>query len=260
MGLKVRFYKKPRLKDPYMVGGLPGIAYVAKLAADYLVRELKAELFGEIYSYSFPPYVLIGRDGVVELMRNELYFWVNRGGGSDLIIFTGNAQAVSPEGQYEVADGVLDLAEEFKVRRLFTMAAYVVNRFVEKPKVYGAATEAELVDELGRYGVLPMGDGSITGINGLLLGLAKARGVKSLCLLSETMTYVTPSGRMITDPRASRAVLEALTRILGIEIDMAGLESQVKYTEEFIRKLEEMERKALEEMRKAKPEYIHYFR
>jgi len=249
--MQFKIYKEPELKDPYMVTGLPGVGYVAKLSADYLIKELKAELFEELYSSSFPPYVLIKKDGTVELLKNELHYWKDSKLKNDLIIFTGNTQAISPEGQYEISNEVLNRAEKFKVKKLFATAAYVTGRHVEKPKVYGVATEPELVEELKKYEVLPMDAGSISGTNGLLFGLAKLKKIQSICLLSETPGYMTPSGRVITDVKAAQALLEVLSKMLDIKIDMKPLEKEAKMAEEFVQKMEELERRWAEEMRRS---------
>ncbi|MCP8308697.1 MAG: proteasome assembly chaperone family protein [archaeon] len=251
MTMQFKIYKEPELKDPYMVTGLPGVGYVAKLSADYLIKELKAELFEEFYSSSFPPYVLIKKDGTVELLKNELYYWKDDKLKNDLIIFTGNTQAISPEGQYEISNEVLNRAEKFKVKKLFATAAYVTGRHVEKPKVYGVATEQELVEELKKYEVLPMDAGSISGTNGLLFGLAKLRKIQSICLLSETPGYMTPSGRVLTDVKSAQALLEVLSKMLDIKIDMKPLEKEAKMAEEFVQKMEELERRWAEEMRRS---------
>ncbi|MEM3437426.1 MAG: proteasome assembly chaperone family protein [Nitrososphaerales archaeon] len=249
--MQSKIYKEPELKEPYMVTGLPGIGYVAKLSMDYLIKELRAELFEELYSSSFPPYVLIKKDGTVELLKNEFYYWKDTKSKNDLIIFTGNTQAISPEGQYEVTYEVLNRAEKFKVKKLFATAAYVTGRYVEKPKVYGVVSEPELLKDLKKYDIIPMDAGSISGTNGLLFGLAKLKGIQSICLLSETPGYMTPSGRVLTDVKAAQALLEVLSKMLDIEIDTKPLEEEAKMTEEFVQKLEELERRWIEEMRKS---------
>ncbi|MCP8318255.1 MAG: proteasome assembly chaperone family protein [Candidatus Methylarchaceae archaeon HK01B] len=249
--MRSRLYKEPQLKDPYMITGLPGIGYIAKLSVEYLIKELKAELFGELYSSSFPSYVLIRKDGTVELLKNEFYYWKDDKSKNDLILFTGNTQAISSEGQYEVANEVLNRAEKFKVEKLFALAAYVIDKPVKKPKVYGAVTEQELLEEVKKYKVSPMNVGSITGTNGLLFGLAKLRDIQSICLLSETPGYRTSSGHFLADVRSAQSLLEVLSKMLDIEIDMRPLEKEAKVAEEFIRKMEELERQQAEMMHKA---------
>ncbi|MFH1327369.1 MAG: PAC2 family protein, partial [Candidatus Bathyarchaeota archaeon] len=152
--MESKLRKEPKLNSPYLVTGLPGAGYVAKLSADYLIKQLKPELFEELYSDTFPSYVLIKKDGTVELLKND--FYGHKGSKNDLLIFTGNTQAGSTEGQHEVANEVLRRAEKFKVKKLFAMAAYVIDKPVDKPKVYGAATHPALLKEFKKYGVTPM--------------------------------------------------------------------------------------------------------
>lgn len=230
----VKIYKKPELKKPTLVGGLPGSGYVAKLAVDHLVKELDAQLFGEIFSPAFPPQVLVKKDGTVELMRNELYWWRDGKSDTSLIVLTGNTQAVSPEGQYDIAEKVLDAAESFGVERMFTVAAFVIGERVEKPRVFATATEPRLLDDLKKHGTVPMKEGNIGGTNGLLFGLAKLRGIQGICLLGETSGY-------IIDAKSAQAVLEVLTEILGIRVDMSALENRAKETEDFLRRMQELE-------------------
>jgi uncharacterized protein (TIGR00162 family) len=232
-----------------MVTGLPGAGGVAKLSADYLVKQLGGELLEELYSDAFPPHVLVKKDGLIELLKNELYYCKTKT-KNDLIVFTGNTQALSPEGQYDVANETLARAKKLGVVRLFATAAYVVEKSIEKPKVYGAASDATLTEELKGYGVIPMDDGSIAGTNGLLFGLASLQNIPSVCLLSETPAYTTPTGRVLVDAKAAEALLVVLTKILGIEIDMKPLQEEAKLTEEFIQRMEDMERRAIEEVRR----------
>jgi len=73
MNVEMKILKELKSTEFTLISGLPGIAYIGKLSVDYLIQQLKAELVGEVYSRFFPPYVLIKADGVVELMKNELY-------------------------------------------------------------------------------------------------------------------------------------------------------------------------------------------
>jgi len=241
MDIKITLKKKVKLKDPYLICGLPGIGHVGKVTIDYLIRELKAILFGEVYSHFFPSYVIINKDGIVELMKNELYFWKDKKFKHDLILFTGNTQAVSPEGQFIIAEEVLNTLLTFGVKKLYSIAAYVSDKPVEIPRVYGAATDSILIEEMKVHGVLPMGNGSIGGTNGLIFGLAKTKDLHGICLLGETRGYQTPSGHTVVDVKAARAVLNVLTQMLGIPVDMAPIESQVDQTSEFITRLAEAE-------------------
>ncbi len=244
--VEVVYHEKPVLNNPILVGGLPGAGYVGKLAVDHLIKELRAKRFAEIFSHAFPPQVVLNEDGTVELMKNELYYWKNPSNSWDLVLLAGNAQAVSPEGQYAVSERILDIAEELGVKSVYMMAAYITGKYVREPAVYGATTTPDLLEMLKGYGVLPMTGGSITGTNGLLFALAKQRDMGGVCLLGETSGY-------IVDAKAAQAVLEMLTKILGIQVDMTELEKRARETEAFIKRMEEMERRAMEQVVRRPP-------
>jgi len=257
MNVEIKILKKFALKEFVLVSGLPGISYIGKLSVDYLIQQLKAELVGEVYSKYFPPYVLIREDGLVELLRNELHLFRDEAAG-DLMFFSGNSQAFSPEGQYEVAETLLDWAVAHGVKKVFSLAAYVTDRTFETPNVYGTATSSEALEELKKQGVMPLDQGIISGENGLIMGLAKKRDVEAVCLLGETRGYQTPAGQYIIDAKATKAVLNRLTSILNLKVDMEPLDKQAKEMDDIIAKMAEVERRIKEEMSESakKPSYV----
>lgn len=221
----IRYSEKPKLKDPIFIEGLPGIGNVGKLAAEHLIDELGATKFAEIVSKYFPPQVLVQDGGLVKLVNNEFYYVKGVGKGIDLVFLVGDFQGMNPEGQYELTDFVLTVLKEFGVRDVFTLGGYGVGRIVEKPKVFGAATHKELVDEMEKYGVVfsrgEPGTG-IVGASGLLLGLGGLHDMRSVCFMGETSGY-------FVDPKSAQAVLEVLSQALGIEVDFSKLEDKAKH-------------------------------
>lgn len=238
MHTHVRYYQEPQVKRPVMVCGLPGIGSVAWLAVSHLQKELKAELFAEVFSPMFSPKVWLTDDGLVKLMKGEFYFWKNNGGGTDLLLFSANEQPYSPEGQYDLADQVLELAQKFGVRRVITMGGMATDRFSEQPKVYVGGTEVELVKELEEYGAVKLAGGAITGTNGLIFGLAKPRNIPAICLLAETPGYLS------LDANAAKAALQLSSRLLNISLDLQALEKQAKENAEAVQKAKDLSRGA----------------
>jgi len=53
MVCSVEIYEKPQLNNPILIEGLPGIGFVANIAALHLINELKAKKFASIVSASF---------------------------------------------------------------------------------------------------------------------------------------------------------------------------------------------------------------
>ncbi len=257
MNAEIKVLKHITPHELVLICGLPGAAYIGKIAVDYLVQQMKAELVGEVYSRFFPPYVIIKEDGLVELMRNELQDAKDES-GRDIVFFAGNAQAFSPEGQYDITEKVLDWAMENGVKRVYSVAALVTDRNFDAPSVYATATSGPLLDEAKSRGAQILDHGVIGGENGLILGLARKKGLDGICLLAETHGYQTPTGEYVIDPRAAKAALVVLTQILGIMVDMEPMEKQVLQMDEAIAKMAEIERKVREEMSQSgkRPSYV----
>lgn len=239
MTVEIRILQKPDLNKPILICGLPGSGYVGKLAVDHLVSELDAIPIGEVYSSSFPPQIIIKSDGTSELMKNVLYAVRGNHSRPDLLIFTGDSQPVLPDANYEISERVVEAAHEFGAETVFTLAAYITGAFVKEPKVYGTATSLDFAKELERKGVVKMSEGTITGMNGVLIGVAKKKGLTGASLLGETSGY-------IIDAKASQAVLEVLSQLLSIELSLANLESRAKETESVIQAIEQMRMRSQE--------------
>jgi uncharacterized protein (TIGR00162 family) len=257
MTAEIKILKEFAPKELILVVGLPGTAYIGKLSVDYLVQQLKAELVAEVYSKHFPPYVIIKEDGIVELLRNELH-WFKDDVEHDVIFLTGNSQAFSPEGQYEVADTILDWAIGHGVKKVFSVAALVTDKPFEAPSVFCTATNSALIEDMKKFNVQPLDQGIIGGENGLIVGLAKKKNIEGICLLSETHGYQTSSGEYVTDAKAAKAALNVLNCILALKVNMEPMYKQADQMDELIAKMGEIERRVREEMEQSakKPSYV----
>ena len=112
------------------------------------------------------------------------------------------------------------------------MAASVTGVFVDKPRIFGTATDADIVKTFDKQNILTMDNGIVAGMNSLIIGIAKLRGMQGTCLLGETSGYV-------VDAKASKSILETLLSILRITIDMTNLEKKAKDTEMLIKTIEQ---------------------
>jgi uncharacterized protein (TIGR00162 family) len=233
----VVFKEKPVLREPVLVEGLPGVGNVGKLAAEHLVDQLKAVKFAEMFSKFFPPQVLVNDAGTIRLVSNEMYYVQRPDASNDIVIMIGDYQGLTADGQYELSDKTLKIAKDLGVRRIFTLGGYGLGKMIEKPRVLGAATDIELVEEMKNFGVTfskgEPGSG-IVGASGLLLGLGNLYGMRSVCLMGETSGY-------FVDPKGAQAVLEVLAKILGVKIDFTELETKAQQIDQITSKLREAE-------------------
>lgn len=243
--------KKPKLRNPLFIEGLPGVGNVGRIAAGYLIEELGAEKFAELFSSHFMPFVLLHQSSAVHMLKNEFYYWeAKKRGQRDLIILIGDSQSVDPEGHYEIVEKILEYVKGFGVKEIITLAGLSIGEQKENPKVIGAASSLEIVKKYKRFNInfeASSKVGTIVGASGLLIGLCKYYDMEGVCLLGETAGLP-----LIPDPKSAEVVLEVLTKILNIKIDTSKIQKKVKEMEEFIKKVEDVQRRAIRQLLKTR--------
>lgn len=227
--------KRPRLTNPILIGGLPGIGNIGKIAADYLIEKLKMEKMADVYSQYLPPQVFIGDDGLTHLVKNSIYY-KKFPKKTDIMILVGDFQGTTQEGQYELSYTVLDLAKKFNVSAVYTLGGYSTGKISETPRVLGAVTDLSMLNMLQDDGVVfPKGEpgGGIVGSAGLMLGMGKELfNIDGACLMGETSGY-------FADPKGAREIIKVLSKILDVEIDLKEIEERSKQIEEITEKMQE---------------------
>jgi uncharacterized protein (TIGR00162 family) len=245
----IKEFKKPKLNNPILIEGLPGVGNIGRVVAGYLIKELKMEKFAQLYSEHFFPFVMVHDKYKTHLLKNELYYWkAKKKGQRDIIVLTGDCQSLSPNGHYVVMDKILDFVEKYKVKDIITVGGLATGELEAEPRTLGAVTHDELIKKYKNFNIkFAAGEkvGYIVGAAGLLLGLGAERGMKGVCLLGETSGFP-----IVTDPKAAEVVLKSLTKILNVKVDFKRLDERIKEMEKFIKKVESLQRKAIMEMGK----------
>lgn len=240
----IKITKRPRLKSPYMLVAWPGMGEVAFKAASYLVEKLKAEEFAEISPADFFYFTGVSvQEGILnlpELPHSKFYFWKKpvdknnpKAPRRDLIIFLSNAQPDLIKAE-EYSKKILHVAKAFGVKTVIGSAAMPAPiEHTQAPRVWFTTTSAELNSVFKKHDLNLLSQGQVSGMNGLLLGMAKKEGLSGVCLLGEIPLYAI----QIDNPRAVHAVLKVLSTILDVQIDYSGIIEQARIMDEEINKL-----------------------
>jgi hypothetical protein len=222
------------LHEPVLMAAWPGMGHVALKAYVYLHEALRAQnlAFVEEPEFFRLPGINI-QDGLVQstlLPQSGFYYWKHPGGSGDILFFIGDQQPVGGK-EYQLSEALLNFAGSLGVKRVVTAAAMptAINHYQDS-RVWITATHKELLSELSPYCDRVLREGQISGMNGLLLGVAKQMGMEGFCLLGEIPFYTTE----IENPKASKAVLDVLNNVLGLEISLGELEELANQTEKEI--------------------------
>jgi len=217
---------------------------VARIAADYLVEELRAREIGSIAPEGYFEIEAVSvRRGLVHrapLPQSRLYRWVHPTGGRDLVLFVGDRQPA--QGGYRLCEDLLRLAAEQGVTRVVTFAALATPVHpMAKPRVLAVATDGALLEELLQKDVPVLADGQIGGLNGVLLAAAEDRGLPGTCLLGELPFFASS----LPNPKSSAAILRVFAHLARLELDLEPLAEHVAASERTMMQiLEQMQRAA----------------
>lgn len=232
---KIFYDKKVKLNDPILLVGLPGIGNVGSLVGRYLKKALKAKRLATVYSPHFPHQAVMMKNGSIRLVSNRFYYYKNPKGKHDLVILIGDVQAGSPEGQYEVNDKIIKFFKHIGGKRVYTIGGYNLgNQYIQKPRVFGVASDKALLAELEKAGILfGKASGMIWGSAGLIVAFAKMQKLQAACIMGET-------GLLEMDANSAKHVLEVINPILGLKVDLENMERIKQETEKMLKNLEEM--------------------
>ena len=224
MTTKIKKLANPKIKNPILIEGLPGIGNVGKIAADFLVDSLKAKKIYEIHSYGFPHSVFINEDNLVDLPKIEIYH--KERDKNDLLIMAGDIQPLDEKSCYEFCDNVLDILQGYDTREIITLGGIGLPKIPKSPKVYCTANDKSIVEryrtkelDSNIFGVV----GPIIGVTGLLIGLAGQRKIPPMALLAQTYAHPTYLGI-----RGAKEILSIINKKLNLKLNLEALSDEIK--------------------------------
>ena len=223
----------PKLTNPIMIAAWPGMGRVAVTACYYLIAKLEMEFRSEFASSElFDIDHVAVEAGLIQPFqypKNQFFVWKNPKGGSDLLLFIGEAQP--PHGRYNFCRKLIDYASREGVTKIFTFGAIATAiDFQDDSPAIGAATDTETMHQLiaNDFGILS--NGRISGMNGILLGVASERKIPGGCLLGEMPANLVN----LPFPRASLAVLKSFGKMADMDLDLEELQIEVHRMDEHL--------------------------
>ncbi len=230
----------PKLQNPVLVEGLPGIGNVGKVTVDFIIDELKAKKLFRLSSYTMPHSVFVNDKNLVELPSIELYYKSFGDGRNDLLLLTGDVQPIDEVSSYEFSEEILKLVHNLNSKEIITIGGIGLPSAPKKPTVYCTGNSRKIIKKYMKstqlnnhlYGVV----GPIVGVSGLLIGLADKHKIDAISMLAET--YGHP---MYLGVKGAREILGILNQKLELGLNLKQIEKEIKQIEtDMMRRTEEL--------------------
>lgn len=197
-------------KPTFLILGLPDAGLVGSISASHMVRTLKMEEFGGVESYRYFPPVTVIHNGKPHSPIRFFY--------KDNIAVVVPEIAIPPHAVYPLSLAIVEYAQKRGFDYIVSITgAPVPNRMnLEKPKLYWLASSdkaAKLVEELK---LEEFKEGLLVGPYAIIFKESVKRRLNNLLLLAETYME-------FPDPEAAAIVLETLSKVIGIKVDVGKL-------------------------------------
>ena len=247
MSWEIKQVAKPKLKNPILIEGLPGMGNVGKIAVDFIVDNLKAKKIFEFHSYKFPQCVFVNEKNLVELPTIEMYY--KDLGNKSLLLLVGDIQPLDEEACYEFCNKVIDIFKKVKGKEIITLGGIGLQKIPLHPKIYCTGNSKKIIDKYKSknisndlYGFV----GPIIGVSGLLVGVADQKKIPAVSLLAETFGHPNYLGI-----KGAREILKILNKQLTLKLDMQQLnkeieeiEKEIKHKTAGLKKIPQMKKKS----------------
>ena len=221
--------EKIKLHNAIMIIGLGGwgnAGEVSTFVVKYLVDKLEAKKFGEIPPENFYNYLIqrpttLIREGIIRSyvsVRNDLYYWRRE---KNLVLLLGYEPHLNWSTYTKI---ILKLAEEISVERIYTIGGYLADISHERETIISASTNNEkLIRELQKMKVEFTDYQGPTSIYSEILWKAKEKKIDVVSVWCAVPTYVN-----ILYPKAAYGILEKITQLMGIKLDLKDLKKRAE--------------------------------
>lgn len=244
--MPVKYLSDTKVQAPALVACWPGMGQVGILAASYLRVKLKGRPYAEIDATPyFLPDAIEVTDGIgrIPAPPRQVVYEIAE---PPLLVFEGEAQ-ISGEPGIKIASELLDIAQKAGVKTVYTGAAFAIPMsFRHEVKVYGVATDETLRAMFPMLDVEPLKEGRVSGLNGLLLGLAKSRRLSAASFLATIPQYAIEA----PNPKASKAIVKVFERVFNTTIDMTEIDERIAETDRMMGEFERRVAAAIETLRR----------
>jgi uncharacterized protein len=218
-----------------MIVGLPDVGLVGLISTSYLISELNMDEIAYMDSDLLPPVVVLHQG----LPRAPLRFY-----GKQNLIAVISELAVPAPAVYTVMRKIVDWGKIKKIKKIVSMGGIPVEsrQVIKEPKVFGAASNKELLDMLTKSGLDIMNEGYMVGPQALSMRYSINNNVPSIAILAQSF-YNYP------DPQAAAIALKELSRISDVKVDVSKL---LEKGEEIRLKARDIMKRTQEEMSRMK--------
>jgi proteasome assembly chaperone (PAC2) family protein len=195
---------------------VPGVGNVGKLVVDALVEKHPSRTIGWILHPDFPPHATLSKEGLLAPPRLDINS-VILPNGKTIITIGGDLQPMTANGQFEVANSILELAKKYNTPQLLVLAGLASG--AEDRNIHVICADSKIKKSLERNDIVVSNKqptSGMIGIAGLLISLSPLHDVPAIGLIAET---IGASADVLAADRLASWIEEGLELPVNLDLD-----------------------------------------
>ncbi len=187
MSTKIQWMEGTELPANQMIiAAVPGVGNVGKLVIDTLNEQHESTMIARLIHPDLPPHSVL-EEGLLVPPHLSIHM-VQMEGAKPVITITGNGQPMTPRGQHEMAETILQLAGDSKTPQVIVLAGLSAKPGDEH--IHLTCSSKDVQSSLNERGVsvsTEQPSGGMLGLAGLLVSLSPLHGVSSAAYSAESI-------------------------------------------------------------------------
>lgn len=195
--------------ETFLVHGMPDVGLVGVIAASHLITEYKMVEMAYMDSESLPP---------VAVLHEGLPYAPIRVFGNGDLLTTISEMAIPADSIQLFIRTLLDWGRSKNPKLTISISGIPVQnrQDIEQPKVYGVASNSDLLKMLEDKGIEAMHEGYLVGPQALILRYCAEKNLPAIALLAQSFFNY-------PDPEAAAAALKEFANVTDKKIDVTAL-------------------------------------
>ncbi len=224
-------------KNPIVIEGFPGFGLIGSIVTEFLINHLSCEKLGNHYFDELPASAAIHEGKLVEPIG--IYY------NSKFNIVIIHSIAAGAGIEWKAADFVLSTCKKVNASELISIEG-VGSGQESKGRTFFYCTENKKKEELKSIGLKPLQEGIIMGVTSALL---VKNELPVTCIFGEAESEM-------PDNNAAAKIVEALDKIIGLDVDTKPLKQTAKMFEQKFKDIMQQLQNAGEEKDKKALSYV----
>lgn len=222
--------KKELPKSPIVIEAFPSKGFVSTIAAKYMIDELNMEVIGSIKSDRVQSIAVVHDHKPMHPIR--IYLKENL-----VVIFSEVNVPFQHVGEF--TEAISNWFKEIKPKEVILLAGISGKSTEKEHEIFSITTDKEVEKKLKNLKVEDMDEGMLTGVSSDLLLFCVENNIPVTSLMAET--HYTP------DPLGSASMLEILTSLLNLKIDIKKLVEKGEEVEKMFHEISEQMKKGIDD-------------